>query len=87
VRGRVVIEAVGTTARPGGTVRVRSGLHDLGEVAIVDGVASFSTVAPDVAGTIAITASYAGDGAFSPAVDTSCSPRSAPLTDSCSLSR
>jgi len=68
VRGRVVIEAVGTTARPGGTVRVRSGLHDLGEVPIIEGVASFSTVAPDVAGTIAITASYAGDGAFSPAV-------------------
>jgi len=68
VLGRVLIEAVGTTARPGGTVHVRAGPRDLGEVPIVDGVAAFSTFAPDVTGTIAITASYAGDGAFSPAV-------------------
>jgi len=68
VAGTVTIEAVGTTARPGGTVRVRAGMHDLGEVPIVDGVAAFSTRAPDIAGTLAITASYAGDGAFSPAV-------------------
>jgi hypothetical protein len=68
VAGRVTIEAVGTTARPGGTVRVRAGMQDLGEVPIVDGVAAFSTRAPDIAGTLAITASYAGDGAFSPSV-------------------
>ena len=68
VRGRVLIEAVGTTARPGGTVHVRAGSRDLGEVPIADGVAAFSTVAPAVTGTIAITASYAGDSAFSPAV-------------------
>ena len=68
LRGRVVIEAVGTTARPGGTVRVRAGSRDLGDVPIVEGVATFSTYAPDITGTIAVTASYAGDGAFSPAV-------------------
>ncbi|HEY8244439.1 MAG TPA: putative Ig domain-containing protein [Casimicrobiaceae bacterium] len=68
VSGRVVIEAVGTTARPAGTVRVRAGTRDLGELPIVDGVAAFATTAPDAAGTLAITASYAGDGAFSPAV-------------------
>jgi len=68
VSGRVTIEAVGTTARPGGSVRVRAGARDLGELAIVDGVATFATTAPDFDGTLAITASYAGDGAFSPAV-------------------
>ena len=66
--GRVTIEAVGTTARPGGTVHVRAGARDLGELPIVDGVVTFATKAPDIDGTLAITASYAGDGAFSPAV-------------------
>ena len=68
VAGRVVLASAGTTSTPTGTVRVRAGLRDLGELAIVDGVATFATSAPDVSGTIAITASYAGDGAFSPAV-------------------
>ena len=66
--GSVDIEAAGTSARPGGTVRVRAGTRDLGELPLVDGHAAFEATAPDAEGTLAITASYAGDGAFSPAV-------------------
>ena len=66
--GSVVLETPGTAVRPSGTVRVRVGTLDLGDIALADGVAAFSTHAPDIAGTVAITASYAGDGAFSPAV-------------------
>lgn len=68
IAGSVVLEAAGTSTRPTGSVRVRAGTRDLGEIALVDGVATFSASAPDAPGVIAITASYAGDGAFSPAV-------------------
>ena len=68
MRGRVVVEGLGTSARPTGTVRVRAGSRDLGELAIVDGVAAFTTTAPGLPGTFAITASYAGDAAFAPGV-------------------
>ena len=66
--GRVLLEAAGTTFKPTGQVRVRAGHRDLGELPVVEGVATFATSAPDLPGTIAITASYAGDAAFSPAV-------------------
>jgi hypothetical protein len=48
-------------------VRVRAGARDLGEIPIVDGVAAFSVVAPTEPGVMTLTASYAGDAAFSPA--------------------
>ena len=66
--GSVVLETAGTALRPSGSVRVRAGTRDLGEIALVDGAAAFSVKAPDTPGVIAITASYAGDAAFSPAV-------------------
>jgi hypothetical protein len=66
--GSVVIDAAGTMAKPSGTVRVRAGARDFGEIALADGRAVFEAIAPDDEGTFAITASYAGDGAFSPAV-------------------
>ncbi|MEO8486256.1 MAG: Ig-like domain repeat protein [Betaproteobacteria bacterium] len=68
IAGRVTLETAGTAIRPSGAVRVRAGHRDLGDLALVDGVASFSVAAPDGPGVVAITASYAGDGAFSPAV-------------------
>ena len=67
VAGRVVIGASGTASKPGGSVRVRAGSRDLGEIPIVDGVAAFSVVAPVEPGVMTLTASYAGDAAFSPA--------------------
>ena len=68
ISGSVVLETAGTSVRPSGAVRVRAGTRDLGEIALADGTATFSVTAPDTPGVIAITASYAGDGAFSPAV-------------------
>jgi len=68
IDGRVLVDAAGASSRPGGTVRVRAGARDLGEIPIVDGAAAFSVAAPDAPGLIAVTAAYAGDAAFSPAV-------------------
>jgi hypothetical protein len=67
IAGRVVLDAAGAASKPGGTVRVRAGPRDLGEIPIVDGVAAFSVVAPAEPGVMTLTASYAGDAAFSPA--------------------
>jgi len=67
IAGRVVVGARGVASKPGGTVRVRAGTRDLGEIPIVDGVAAFSVVAPSEPGVMTLTASYAGDSAFSPA--------------------
>ena len=68
IEGRVLVDAAGASSRPGGTVRVRAGARDLGEIPIVDGAAAFSIAAPEVPGVLAVTASYAGDAAYSPAV-------------------
>jgi hypothetical protein len=67
IAGRAVVDAAGAASKPGGTVRVRAGARDLGEIPIVDGVAAFSVVAPTEPGVMTLTASYAGDAAFSPA--------------------
>lgn len=67
IAGRVVLDAAGASSKPGGTVRVRAGTRDLGEIPIVDGVAALSVVAPAEPGVMTLTASYAGDAAFSPA--------------------
>ena len=67
IAGRVVLDAAGAASKPGGTVRVRAGTRDLGEIPIVDGVAALSVVAPAEPGVMTLTASYAGDAAFSPA--------------------
>jgi hypothetical protein len=67
VDGRVVIEAVGTAARPTGSVRLRDGARYLGEFALVDGAADFSVVARTAPGLMTLAASYPGDGAFSSA--------------------
>ncbi|MFO1307264.1 MAG: Ig-like domain repeat protein [Burkholderiales bacterium] len=68
IDGRVLVDAAGASSRPGGTVRVRAGARDLGEIPIVDGAAAFSIAAPEAPGVLAVTASYAGDAAYSPAV-------------------
>ncbi|MBK6803957.1 MAG: Ig-like domain repeat protein [Betaproteobacteria bacterium] len=67
IAGRAVVDAAGAASKPGGSVRVRAGARDLGEIPIVDGVAAFSVVAPTEPGVMTLTASYAGDAAFSPA--------------------
>lgn len=67
IAGRVVLDAAGAPSKPGGTVHVRAGNRDLGEIPIVDGVAAFSVAAPSEPGVMTLTASYAGDAAFSPA--------------------
>ena len=67
IAGRAVVDAAGAASKPGGTVRVRAGARDLGEIPIVDGVAAFSVVAPTEPGVMTLTASYAGDAALSPA--------------------
>ncbi|CAG0951203.1 hypothetical protein BURK1_00202 [Burkholderiales bacterium] len=67
VQGSVVVEAEGSPATPGGTVRVRAGARDVGEIPIVNGRAPFSVAAPVEPGVMTLTASYAGDPAFAPA--------------------
>ena len=67
IAGRVSVGARGAASKPGGTVRVRASTRDLGEIPIVDGVAAFSVVAQTEPGVMTLTASYAGDAAFSPA--------------------
>lgn len=65
--GLVQVEGTGGTGAPGGTVHVRAGTRDLGELPIADGVARFAFEAPTTAGTLAVTASYAGDAGNGPA--------------------
>lgn len=65
--GAVHVESVGGSGAPEGTVRVRAGTLDLGDLPIAGGVARFAFQAPASAGTLAVTASYAGDAGHGPA--------------------
>jgi hypothetical protein len=53
---------------PSGSVLLRANGVAVGTVALVNGVATFSTSAPDRVGNVTLVASYLGDGAFPPAV-------------------
>ncbi|MEP7062916.1 MAG: IPTL-CTERM sorting domain-containing protein [Betaproteobacteria bacterium] len=69
VTARVVVTAPATSAiAPSGSVLLRADGQVVGTVALVGGAATFSTTAPGVPGSVTLTASYLGDGAFPPAV-------------------
>lgn len=67
IAGQVRVEGADGGATPGGTVRVRAGARDLGEIPVVGGAAAFALEAPAEPGVVALTASYAGDAAYAPA--------------------
>lgn len=64
--GTVLVTGLDGAPLPGGRVRVRAGVADLGEADVVGGVARFNAVAPATVGAIALTASYAGGSGFGP---------------------
>ena len=69
VTAHVAVKASGQSAiAPSGSVLLRADGQVVGTVALVGGSATFSTTAPGVPGSVTLTASYLGDGAFPPAV-------------------
>ena len=60
---------------PGGSVVLRANGATVGTLPLAGGAAVFSTMAPGVPGSVVLTASYYGDGAYSPAVSAATSVR------------
>ncbi|HEY5366396.1 MAG TPA: Ig-like domain-containing protein, partial [Casimicrobiaceae bacterium] len=69
VSAKVAVNAPAqSTLAPSGSVLLRANGVAVGTLALSGGVATFNTTAPGTPGTLTLTASYLGDGAFPPAL-------------------